>query len=91
MYDLLYYDIKNVAYMCVSWNDRVTCQWRVTRDLRGSCVGLRALLYKILHAQTEKDHKIFKLLKIVKMEATSQSEPPSKTPNNHSQESNGRR
>jgi len=63
----------------------------MTRDLEGSCVGLRVLLYKMLPGQTEKDHKIFKLVKVVKMEASSQSEPPSKVPNNHSQESNGRR
>lgn len=63
----------------------------MTRDLEGSCVGLRELRYKILPGQPKKNHKIFKLVKVVIMEASSKSEPPSKVSNNHSQESNGRR
>ena len=63
----------------------------LSSPIRATCPGLCALLYKTLPAQTERDHKIFKLHKVVKMEASSQSEPPSKVPNNHSQESNGRK
>lgn len=63
----------------------------MTRDLEGSCVGLRELLYRILPGQTEKDHKILKQVEVVKKGASSESEPPSKVSNNHSQESNGRR
>jgi len=39
----------------------------MTKDLEGSCVGLRELLYKILPGQTKKGHKILKLVKVVKM------------------------
>jgi hypothetical protein len=63
----------------------------MTEYLEGSCVGLGELLYKILPIQTKKDNKIFKLVKVVKIEAPSKSESPFKVSNNNSQESNGRR
>ena len=59
--------------------------------MEGSYVGLLGLLYKILPAQTEKDHEVIKLVKVVKMEASSKFKPPSNMCNNHSQEWNGRR